>query len=188
MREGRCTTSLVHYLVLTHNDFIERCRGIISQGSESASAVWREHKVPITHVRPCHLLEYEHHLQSIILSHCHYSLTVGRGRNIKYNLPALEKHVLDKFIYGKPVILQDIPNVAYLKDIYTVETFLEIRRKVKPQVLAFLCVKVTIQLSRSDMMLIIIYRVRRHFYVHVCILSHFYAGALAPTYPARYSD
>ncbi len=134
MREGRCTTALVDYLVLTHNDFIERCRGIVSQGAESASAVWREHKIPITHIHRGHLLEYEHHLQSVIVSHCRYSLTVGSGQNVKYDLPALEKHILDRFIYGKPVILLDIPNVAYRKDIYTVETFLEIQRKVKPQV------------------------------------------------------
>ena len=134
MREGRCTTALVDYLVLTHNDFIERCRGIVSQGAESASAVWREHKVPITHVHRCHFLEYEQHLQSIILSHCHYSLTVGSDQTIKYDLPALEKHVLNRFIYGKPVVLLDIPCVAYRKDIYTAETFQDIRRKVKPQV------------------------------------------------------
>ncbi|XP_064403130.1 E3 ubiquitin-protein ligase RNF213-like isoform X2 [Halichondria panicea] len=135
MREGRCTTALVDYLVLTHNDFIEKCRGIVSQGSESsASAVWKEHKVPITHVHRCHLLEYEQHLQSIILSHCHYSLTVGSGQNIKYDLPALEKHILNRFIYGKPAVLLDIHCVAYRKDIYTAETFQEIRRKVKPQI------------------------------------------------------
>ena len=135
MREGRCTTALVDYLVLTHNDFIERCRGIVSQGSESsASAVWREHKVPITHVHRCHFLEYEQHLQSIILSHCHYSLAVGSGQNIKYDLPALEKNILNRFIYGKPAVLLDIACVAYRKDIYTAETFQEIRRKVKPQV------------------------------------------------------
>ncbi len=147
MREGCCTTALVDYLILTHNDFIERCRGIVSQGAESASAVWREHKIPITHIHCNHLLEYEQHLQSIILSHCRYSLTVGSGQNVEYDLPALEKHILDRFIYGKPVILLDIPNVAYRKDIYTVETFLEIQRKVKPQVLqASICTYFTFRI------------------------------------------
>lgn len=144
MREGKCTTALVDYLVITHNDFIEHCRravnkekgsaAAVNKRAGSAAAVWREHKVPITHLHHCHMLEYEQHLQSIILSHCHYSLTVGRGQKIEYDLQALEKHLLDRFIYGKPVIQVDIPNVAYRKDIYTVESFLEIRRKVKPQV------------------------------------------------------
>ena len=134
MREGRCTTALVDYLVIAHNNFIEHCRSVVSKGAESAAAVWREHKVPITHLHRSHMLEYEQHLQSIILSHCHYSLTVGKGQQIEYDHEALEKHILDRFIYGKPVIQADIPNVSYRKDIYTVESFLEIRRKVKPQV------------------------------------------------------
>lgn len=132
--EGRCTKSLVDYLVYTHNNFIEHCRGIVSEGQESASAVWRKHQVAITHIHRCHLLDYEQHLQSIILSHCHYSLTVGKSHEIKYDQPALEKHILNRFIYGKPTIQLSAFSVAYRKDVYTVETFQQIRSKVKPQV------------------------------------------------------
>ena len=134
VKEGRCTTALVDHLVIEHNNFIECCRSVVSEGAESTAAVWREHKVPITHLHRSHMLEYEQHLQSIILSHCHYSLSVGRGQEIEYDLPGLEKHILDRFTYGKPTILVDIPHVAYRKDIYAVKSFLEIRRKVKPQV------------------------------------------------------
>ena len=131
MAKGICTTVLVDYLVLTHNNFIKKCRGIICKETESASVVWREHKVPINHLHQCHVLEYEPLIQSIILSHCHYSLTVGKEQEIEYDLPALERHILSQFIFGKPTILIDIPNVAYCKDAYTVEIFLEIRHKVK---------------------------------------------------------
>ena len=132
--EGKCTTALVDYLVLTHNDFIEKCRGIVTEGAESASAVWRGYKVPIAHVQHCHMLKYELHLQSIILSHCHYSYNEVGHWEIQYDLPALENHILNQFVYGKPTILLDIPNVAFRKDVYTMETFMEIRHKVKPQV------------------------------------------------------
>ena len=71
----------------------------------------------------CHLLTYEQQLPSLVLSHCHYSLAVGRGQDISYDLPALEKQLLDRFIHGKPLILSDIPQVAYRKDIYTAATF-----------------------------------------------------------------
>ena len=132
MRQGRCTTALVDYLVITHNDFIEKCRDIASKRMKSASAAWRQYKVPTTHIHECHLLEYEQKIQSIILSHCHYSLT---SQEIEYDLSALEEDILNQFFYGKPTIqLVDIPNVAYCKDSYTMETFLEIRHKVKPQV------------------------------------------------------
>lgn len=100
--------------------------------------VWSGHKVPITHINHCHLVIYEQQLQSILLSHCHYSLTAGSNHLIRYDLQALEKHILDRFIHGKPMILADIPQVIYRKDTYTAARFGAIREKVSPQVSAFL--------------------------------------------------
>ena len=79
-------------------------------------------------------MDYEHQLLSIVLSHCNYSLTFGKGQEIKYDHEALEKHILDQFIHGKPKILSDIPHVVYRKDIYTTVTFAAVRKKVKKQV------------------------------------------------------
>ena len=104
---------------------------------DSILSFWREHKVPITHLHHCHLLDYEHQLPSIILSHCHYSLKVGKGQDVKYDHQALEKHILNRFIHGKPLILLDIPQVVYRKDIYTTGTFADVRKKVSPQVFGY---------------------------------------------------
>ena len=91
--------------------------------------------MPITQLHCCHLLDYEHQLPSIILSHCHYSLKFGKGQDVKYDHQALERHILNRFIYGKPMIIVDnIPHVVYRKDIYTTSTFAEVRKKVEPQV------------------------------------------------------
>ena len=90
--------------------------------------------MPITHIHRCHLLDYEHQLLSIVLSHCHYSLTIGKGQNVTYDYHALEKHILDRFIHGKPLILSDIPQVVYRNDVYTSATFATVRKKVHPQV------------------------------------------------------
>ena len=98
-----------------------------------SAAFWREHKVPITHIHRCHLVDYEHQLLSIVLSHYNYSLTFGKGQSIKYDHAALQKHILDRFIHGKPRILSDIPHVVYRKDIYTTVTFAAVRKKVKNQ-------------------------------------------------------
>ena len=97
-------------------------------------SVWREHKVPVTHIHLCHLLDYEQHLLSLVLSHCHYSLKLGEGQNVRYDHGALEKSLLDRFIHGKPVILTDIPQAVYLKDICTAPTFAAVRKMVYPQV------------------------------------------------------
>ena len=93
-----------------------------------------ERKIPIGHVQLCHLLDYEHQILSIVLSHCQYSLRHGQAQEIEYDLPALEKHIMDRFIHGKPLIQLDIPQVVYRKDVYTAATFANIRKKVHPQV------------------------------------------------------
>ena len=95
----------------------------------------RKVKVPVSHVQKCHLLNYEHHLMPIVLSHCQYSLKYGQGQNVKYDLPALEKHLIDRFVHGKPFLQLEIPQVVYRKDIYTATSLANIRTKVKPQVL-----------------------------------------------------
>ena len=94
----------------------------------------QEYKIQLPHIHACHLLDYHSQLQSIILSHCHYSLRVGKGHEVSYDLAALEKHILDRFIHGKPTILIHIPHVSYQKDVYTETTFEDIRKKLAPQV------------------------------------------------------
>lgn len=70
----------------------------------------------------------------IILSHCHYSLTYGHGQEIEYDIQALEKHIIDRFVHGKPYLQLEISQVVFRKDVYVASTFANIRKKVKPQV------------------------------------------------------
>ena len=96
---------------------------------------WKEEKVPVAHVQQCHLLDYEHQILPIVLSHCRYSLKYGHGQDISYDLPALEKHIVDRFIHGKPLLQLEIPQVVYRKDVYSATSFANIRKNVSPQVL-----------------------------------------------------
>ncbi len=72
----------------------------------------------------------------IVISHCQYSLKYGQGHHVDFDLPALEKHLIDRFVHGKPILqLLDCPMmVEYRKDIHTVASWAKIRKKVKPQV------------------------------------------------------
>ena len=122
----------------------EKCRGIclghmFSFNGSCYSREWVKHKVPITHIHRCHLLDYEHQIVSVVLSHCRYSLKLGEAHTVHYDHQALEKHILDKFIYGKPIILSDIPQVVYRRDIYTTVTFNQVRKNVRPQVSRLVC-------------------------------------------------
>ena len=102
--------------------------------SFSLRILWKKHKVPASQIQSCHLLDYEHQILSIVLSHCHYSLEHGKGQNVSYDLQALEKNIVDRFIHGKPLILLEIPQVVYRKDVYTAKAFASIRKNIKPQV------------------------------------------------------
>ena len=59
---------------------------------------------------------------------------MGSSTKLTYDLEALQKDLLDRFIHGKPTFLVDIPQVAYRTDVYTATTFVAVRQKVKPQV------------------------------------------------------
>ena len=93
-----------------------------------------KNKVPITQIHSCHLLDYEDKLMSAILSHCHYTMQAGEAHTVAYDFRSLQKHIRDKFIYGKPMILSDIPKVVYRRGIHTTDIFEAVRSKVKPQV------------------------------------------------------
>ena len=59
--------------------------------------------MPIDFVTRAHLVSYdvERDLMPLVLAHCDYSLSVGRGTNITYNLAALERQIVDRFVNGK---------------------------------------------------------------------------------------
>jgi len=59
---------------------------------------------------------------------------VGKGEDVKYDLEALEQHLVSRFIAGKPIIILEIPHVLYHTDVYTAERFASIQKHVKPQV------------------------------------------------------
>eukprot|EP00731_Ephydatia_muelleri_P016208 Em0009g632a len=58
------------------------------------------------------------------------------GQEVKYDFAALEKHIVDRFIYGKPHIMLMIPAVVFKEDRFTAATFGAIRRKVAQESLS----------------------------------------------------
>ena len=76
-----------------------------------------ENIIPLSQLQACHVLNYEHKLIPIILTHCEYSLRYGKGTEVAYDFEAIERDLFDKFIFGKPLILIDeMPRVVFRKD------------------------------------------------------------------------
>ena len=91
-----------------------------------------KNSIPLNQLQNCHLLNYESHIIPVVLNHCHHSLEVGKGTDIQYDLPALEKKIVDRFIHGKPLIqFENAPRVVYRKDTHDADKFNDVRTKVQ---------------------------------------------------------
>lgn len=111
-------------------------------------------EVSIAHLEHCHVMDYEKQIGPILLLHCQYSLRAGKARDVSFDLPSLERHLLKRLFLGKPVIKLDNPQVlhirvscmaqgnylvflrlqfVYRKDVYTDGTFERVRKAI-PQV------------------------------------------------------
>ena len=149
---------LVHTQTENNTVYFLKCsiHYIIFHLPSKSIRIWKAHRVPLPLIHRCHLLDYEQQLLSIVLSHCHYSLCVGQGQDVKYDLAALEKHIFDRFIQGKPKIQSFMVDVSYTKDAYTAANFTAVRTKCRVQVCS-LC----LQYNGCSM-----------FYVLLCYILH----------------
>lgn len=83
------------------------------------------------------LILYEDRLKAVILAHSHYSLVSGQGRSeIGFDFSAMERHILDDFVYTKPKIIKKhaLHIVSFREDVYEKKIFQNIRENVYPQV------------------------------------------------------
>ena len=89
-----------------------------------------KHEVPLSKIQQCQMISFEHQLSHVIFSHCKYSLKAGHGADVTYDYLALEKHILDRFVRGKPLIFCDIPIMSYRSDVLEALTFTKIRKTI----------------------------------------------------------
>ena len=87
--------------------------------------------MPLENLHKCHVIDHEQHLEQVILSHCLYSLLAGHGYNVRFNFHAMEKHILDAFICGKPYIHPaTVPATSYRGDATKSNVFLKVRKNI----------------------------------------------------------
>ena len=76
------------------------------------------------------MISFEHQLSHIIYAHCKYSLRAGHGAKVHYDFVALEKHILDRFVRGKPFVSCNVPMMSYRSDVLAATIFSDIRAKL----------------------------------------------------------
>ena len=70
-------------------------------------------------------------LLPILYLHCDYSLEVGKGTVMEYNLNAIERRLMEKVCFGKAIIVEKLlPHFKYRDDVQTKE-FIDMKQKVK---------------------------------------------------------
>ena len=145
MRQGKglCSLALASYLAKLQNDFIDFSWEKLKVKSMSVSLISIAYNIfyysrgkrhiPSHKIQDCHMISFKDQLSHVIFSHCKYSLKSGHGADIKYDFPALEKHILDRFVRGRPMITCDIPLISYRSEVLKALIFKKIRRNI-PQV------------------------------------------------------
>ena len=77
-------------------------------------------KIPITEVTRSQMVSYDadRDLLPLIRAHCQYSLAIGQGTLVEYDWAAIQRHVIDRLIRGKSLVIFKV-RIAYGETITT---------------------------------------------------------------------
>ena len=70
-------------------------------------------------------------LLPILYLHCDYSLEIGKGTQMEYNLDAIERRLMEKVCYGKTFITEKLEHFKYRDDVQSAREFINMRKRVK---------------------------------------------------------
>ena len=96
----------------------------------------RSDKIPLRELSTSHVIEYEEHLQPLLLSHAHYSLALGQGSHVTYDFEGVEQQFMEQFIQNKPLILVEYIRFEYTREVHKVSMLEQVRHKIE-QVCSF---------------------------------------------------
>lgn len=89
------------------------------------------YRLCLSRLLSCHVINYERQLIHVILTHCKYSLKIGFGDDVTYDYASLQKHILDRFVNGKPLIDVDIPLISFKSDVLKTTVFSHVRKTLQ---------------------------------------------------------
>ncbi|XP_072028276.1 E3 ubiquitin-protein ligase rnf213-alpha-like [Amphiura filiformis] len=129
---GVCSTALVDFLIRAHNGFIETYHRL-QPGLPKATVI-----------NPCdasigHLVAYHHDrdLLPMILSHCDYAMEAGsNGTRLTYNLLGLQRQIKERFVQGRPKLVQKIEHLVFRQDSRDATVFQALRTKIPQESLS----------------------------------------------------
>ena len=123
---GLCATALIDFFAGLQNDFLYYCHrvsGIQTKPREVSLQKLKENDLMIYNA--------EKDLLPLVYAHCDYSLEIGRGTNIEYNLPAIEKLLMENVFFGRAVISTQLDLFVYRDDVQSEKKFILLNRIIK---------------------------------------------------------
>ncbi|XP_077980129.1 E3 ubiquitin-protein ligase rnf213-alpha-like [Glandiceps talaboti] len=130
-KDDSCCLALTRFLVRTHNDFMLKYINI--KQDENIHPGIQPNLLKESDVIT---FDIDDDLLPVIYSHANYSLKMGKGMSVEYELRALQKHIEDRFLRGKPLILEDFDIFTFRQDFRNAEKFDKLKKRVHQEKLS----------------------------------------------------
>ena len=132
--EGRGSglMALAKLLVLHQNEFLSQYKN--TQGS-------LVHDASLSNIKDLDLVSYsaDADLLPLVYTNCDYSLELGKGTKVEYNLEKIAQYLTDKLFYGKSMIRFEMKEFVYLDDVHSARKFTNLKRNVEQVRYGLLC-------------------------------------------------
>ncbi|XP_057290514.1 E3 ubiquitin-protein ligase rnf213-alpha-like isoform X3 [Hydractinia symbiolongicarpus] len=123
---GRCAIALIDFLAFNQNEFLELC-------ANTPGFQQNIREVSLVKLKANDIVSYtpEEDLLPLVYAHCDYSLEIGRGTKVEYNLASIEKRLIDNIFFGRANIVIQIEEFMYRDDVKSSEKFTSFNRAVQ---------------------------------------------------------
>ncbi|XP_060570019.1 E3 ubiquitin-protein ligase RNF213-like [Ruditapes philippinarum] len=127
---GLCSYVLLDFLMRKQNDFLDKYLKEAHRKSGSISSVNPKE------VTSAHLIGYDpqHDILPLVLANCQYSFEMGKGTKIEYDFAALERQLMDRFLFSKSRIevgrVLMIDQMVYRTEFTDAEVFRKLSEKI----------------------------------------------------------
>ncbi|XP_053396342.1 E3 ubiquitin-protein ligase rnf213-alpha-like isoform X2 [Mercenaria mercenaria] len=133
---GLCSYVLLDFLMRKQNDFLDKYLKEAHRKSSSISSVNPKE------VTSAHLISYDpqHDILPLVLANCQYSFEMGKGTKIEYDFAALERQLMDRFLFSKSRIdvgrVLMIDQMVYRTEFTNAEVFRKLADKIPQETLS----------------------------------------------------
>ncbi|XP_078574614.1 E3 ubiquitin-protein ligase rnf213-alpha-like [Branchiostoma floridae x Branchiostoma japonicum] len=126
-----CMTAVVLFLVRKNNAFLDYYRKKACAQDDGTLRCWTD--VSASNVVSC---DPARDLMPLVLSHCNYSLAIGKGTQVGYDFAALEKQLIDRFLCGKCKLVEKCETFQFRQEARDVTMFAALRKQIPQETIS----------------------------------------------------